>query len=41
MLLEHFNRVHDGVNAVYHLGNLSKWIEKHTYLEGKPFSYVG
>ena len=41
MLLDHFTRVENGVNAVYHLGNLSKWIAQHTKLDGKPFTYVG
>lgn len=38
---DHFQRIFDGVNSVYNLGNLSKWITDNTVIEDKPYSYVG
>jgi hypothetical protein len=40
-LQDHFQRVREGVESVYNLGNLSSWISKYTKLEGKDFSYIG
>lgn len=36
---DHIARIKDGMNDVYALSNLSKWIEKYTTLEDKPFSF--
>jgi hypothetical protein len=39
MLLDHFNRVKDGANNVYNLHNLSAFVEKNIYLEGKKYTF--
>lgn len=39
MLLDHIERVRDGANDVYNLQNLSKYIEKYLYLEGKKYQF--
>jgi hypothetical protein len=36
---EHFDRVKEGANNVYNLQNLSKFVEKHLYLEGKRYEF--
>lgn len=36
---DHINRVREGMNDVYALSTLSRWIEKNTTLEDKPFSF--
>ena len=36
---DHFARVKDAINNVYGIHNLAPWIEKHTYLDGKRFSF--
>jgi Phage terminase large subunit (GpA) len=36
---DHFRRIKDAVNNVYTLKTLSKWVEKHVYLEGKPLDF--
>lgn len=36
---DHFTRVKDAINNVYGVFNLAPWIEKHTYLDGKKFSF--
>jgi hypothetical protein len=41
MILEHLQRVSDGARDIYHLNNLSSWIEKHIYLEGKLMNMSG
>lgn len=38
-MLDHLQRIRDGAYSVYTLNNLSGWISKHTYIEGKPFNY--
>jgi len=40
-MLDHIQRLKDGVSNTYTLGNLADWIVKHTKLEGKPFSFDG
>lgn len=35
----HIRRLKDNVNNVHALHNLAPWIEKHTYLDGKRFSF--
>ena len=37
----HFQRVKEGANNVYHLHNLSPWIEKNLYVDGNPMSMHG
>lgn len=39
MLLDHFDRVRDGANSVYNLQNLSRYIEKNLWLEGKRYQF--
>lgn len=39
MIKEHFERVKEGANNVYNLQNLSKYVEKHLYLEGKRYEF--
>jgi hypothetical protein len=39
MILEHIDRIKDGANDVYSLTNLSKYIEKNLYLEGKRYQF--
>lgn len=39
MIHEHFDRVSEGANNVYNLQNLSKFVEKHLYLEGKRYEF--
>lgn len=39
MILEHIDRIKDGANDVYNLTNLSKYIEKNLYLEGKRYQF--
>ena len=39
MILEHFERIKDGANDVYNLNNLSKYIEKYLFLEGKRYTF--
>lgn len=41
MILDHLQRLSDGARDVYHLNNLSAWIEKHLYLEGKLMNMSG
>lgn len=41
LLKDHLERVKDGARDVYHLNNLSSWIEKNIYLEGKLMSMSG
>lgn len=41
MILDHFQRIADGARDVYHLNNLSTWIEKYVVLEGKPMNMSG
>ena len=41
MILDHFQRLSDGARDVYHLNNLSEWIEKYIHLEGKLMSMSG
>lgn len=41
MYLDHLQRVKDGARDVYHLHNLSSWIEKNIYLEGKLMNLHG
>ncbi len=36
---DHFARIRDAINNVYGIHNLAPWIEKHTYLDGKRFSF--
>lgn len=36
---EHLQRVSDNALNVFQLDNLSRWIEKHTKLDGKPWSF--
>ena len=36
---DHLQRLHDGAFDVYTLSNLSEWIAKNTFIEGRPFSY--
>ena len=36
---EHIERMKAAVNNVYGVTNLAPWIEKHTYLDGKRFSF--
>jgi len=36
--LEHYKRIEEGANEVYHLTNLSPWIEKNIRLDGKLMS---
>lgn len=36
---EHFSRITDKLDDVYGVTNLAPWIEKHTFLDGKPFSF--
>lgn len=38
---EHLQRIKDGVSNVFTLANLSSWISRNTYLEGRPLSYKG
>lgn len=38
--LDHLNRVKDTVAATYGLSNLDGYIEKQTYLNNKPFSFI-
>lgn len=40
MFSKHFNRVKEGANNVHSLHNLSGWISKYTFIEGKHFSYL-
>ena len=39
MIHEHLDRVKSGANNVYNLQNLSKFVEKHLYLEGKRYEF--
>lgn len=39
MISEHLERVSEGANNVYNLQNLSKFVEKHLYLEGKRYEF--
>lgn len=39
MILEHLDRIKDGANDIYNLTNLSKYIEKNLYLEGKRYQF--
>lgn len=41
MILDHLQRLSDGARDVYHLNNLSAWIEKYMHLEGKPLNMSG
>lgn len=41
MLLDHLGRIKDGARDVYSLANLSSWIEKNIYLEGKLMNMSG
>lgn len=39
MILDHIQRVRDGVNNAATLSNLSHWIARNTFLDGKKFSF--
>lgn len=39
MYKHHIDRVKDGANSVFNLNNLSKYIEKNLYLEGKRYAF--
>lgn len=39
MFNDHLQRLRDGVANTYDLTNLAPWIEKHTYLNGRKFSF--
>lgn len=39
MINEHLDRVKSGANNVYNLQNLSRFVEKHLYLEGKRYEF--
>lgn len=39
LFTEHLNRLHLGANNVFTLANLSDWICKYTYLDGKNYSF--
>ena len=39
MYLEHLERVRDGADNVYNLHNLSAFVEKNIYLEGKKYTF--
>lgn len=41
LLEQHLERVKDGARDVYHLNNLSSWIEKSLFLEGKLMNMSG
>ena len=41
MIKEHLQRIRDGAKDVYHLHNLSPWIEKNIYVDGKLMSMHG
>lgn len=41
MFDEHFQRVQDAISNQTSLFNLSSWIEKHTTLEMRPYSFLG
>ena len=36
---DHLARLRDGVNNTYSVTNLAPWIEKHTYLDSRKFSF--
>lgn len=40
-LLESLNRIKVAVQSTYGLANLDQWIEKHTLLSGRPYSFKG
>lgn len=39
--LEYFNRIKDAVERTSALGRLSFWLERHTRIAGKPYSFAG
>jgi hypothetical protein len=40
MLINHLERVQAGLFNIYGLANIDEWITKHTYLNGKPYSFL-
>lgn len=40
LLADHLERVKTAVDGVYGLGNLDRYIEKKTFLNGKPYSFL-
>lgn len=41
MLNDHYKRIEDGLNNVFHLHNLASYAEKHIILESKKLSFTG
>lgn len=41
MILEHLQRIEDALTNQFSLTNLAGWIQKNTYLNGRPFSFKG
>lgn len=39
MIKDHIRRLTDGLSNAYNLFNLGPWIEKHTYLDGRNFTF--
>jgi hypothetical protein len=39
MFLNHLDRIKEGANNVYNLQNLSRFVEKHMYLEGNRYAF--
>lgn len=41
MFQDHFKRIKDGANDVYHLNNLAPWVEQNVFVDGKLMSLQG